>query len=119
VQPGTAIFVRKAVRAAAAAHDAGAPHATARAAFYAALYAAKALLNERGVRRRSHARIVAALVASSDAHARELGDWLATMVAKRRSADPIEPSAAEAAAMADAARRFVERVCSSPGLRAG
>jgi uncharacterized protein (UPF0332 family) len=39
----------------------GAPDAAAARAFYALLYAAKALLNERGVRLHAHARIAAAV----------------------------------------------------------
>jgi hypothetical protein len=63
MQPGTTILLGKARRALAAAEaglESGAPDAAAGRAFYAVLYAAKARLNERGLRLRTHARIAAA-----------------------------------------------------------
>ena len=66
MQPGTDKLLAKAERAlhaAAAALDGGAPEIAAARAFAAMLGAAKALLNERGLRLRTHARIAAAFAA--------------------------------------------------------
>lgn len=64
MRPGTDKLIAKAERAAeiaGSALEAGAPDIAAGRAFYAMLYAAKALLNERGIRYRGHARIAAAV----------------------------------------------------------
>lgn len=64
MKPGTTRFLDRAaqaVEAAAALHDEGALDPAAGRAYYAMLYTAKALLNERGLRLRTHAAIEAAL----------------------------------------------------------
>ena len=66
MQPGTDKLQAKAARALAAAEaalEAGAADVAAGRAFYALLYAAKARLNETGLRLRTHARIAAAYAA--------------------------------------------------------
>jgi uncharacterized protein (UPF0332 family) len=90
VQPGTAILLGKAERAARAAADEferGASELAAGRAFYAVLYAAKALLSEHGVRLRTHDRIVDALGRLDDADTRRLSEWLRESVERRRSAE--------------------------------
>jgi uncharacterized protein (UPF0332 family) len=87
MRPGSDKLLAKAeraVRAAEAAVEHGAPEIAAARALAALLNAAKALLNERGVRLRTHNRIAAALAALppiEDAPA----DWLAEALAARRS----------------------------------
>jgi uncharacterized protein (UPF0332 family) len=68
------------VRVAEEALAGGSPDAAAARAFYALLYAAKAMLNERGIRLRTHARIAAAVEPP-------LRDALTDAIARRRSAE--------------------------------
>ena len=68
------------MRTAEEALSGGSPDAAAARAFYALLYAAKAMLNERGMRLRTHARIAAAVEPP-------LRDALTEAIARRRSSD--------------------------------
>jgi hypothetical protein len=83
VKPGSDKLLAKAERALTAAHAAlegGAPDLAAARAFYAILNAAKVELNERGLRLRTHARIAAASPAP-------LSTWLSEAIDRRRSGD--------------------------------
>lgn len=111
MQPGTDKLLAKAARALAtaeAALDGGAADVAAGRAFYAILNAAKARLNERGLRPHSHARIAAAyatLPPRDDAPAA----WLdaALVLRAELSADPDGLDHAAAEALVDRARRFL------------
>jgi uncharacterized protein (UPF0332 family) len=106
MRPGTDKLLAKAERAgqiAAAALAAGAPEVAGGRAFYAILYAAKALLNERGLRLRTHARIAAALAAMGPA-GEPLHAWLAAAMARRRGDESGELTYDEAAALLEHAR---------------
>ena len=106
MQPGTDKLFAKAVRAAAAgaaALDGGAPDVAAARAFAAMMLAAKAVLNERGLRLRTHARIAAALERFGAA---PLSDWLGAAIARRRE-DAGELTFDEAAELVERARLFV------------
>ena len=110
MRPGTATLLAKADRAAAAADAAlasGAPETAAGRAFYAMLYAAKALLNERGLRLRTHQRIVAALAQVAADRDPPLQAWLATALARRRAGETNELTYEEAGALAERARQAV------------
>lgn len=63
--------------------EGGDPQLAAGRAFYALLYAAKALLNERGLRPHAHVRIAAALHGEHG----HLRGWLDDAIARRRSGD--------------------------------
>jgi uncharacterized protein (UPF0332 family) len=107
VQPGTDKLFAKAARAAAAgaaALDAGAPDVAAGRAFAAMIHAAKALLNEHGLRLRTHAHIAAALQRFGAA---ALADWLGAAMTRRRSGDAGELTFDEAAELVERARVFV------------
>ncbi len=111
MQPGTDKLLAKAERSAltaAAALEAGAPEAAAGRAFYALLYAAKARLNERRIRLRSHARIAAALARVGGADAGPLREWLSAAIERRRHADAGELTHEEAAELVAHARAAVE-----------
>jgi uncharacterized protein (UPF0332 family) len=102
VQPGTVKLLAKAERAsqvAAAALEGGAPNVAAGRAFYAILYAAKAALNERGIRLQAHVRIAAAV----DEPVRE---YLSAAIVRRRSGEA-EVTYDEAAAMVERAQACV------------
>jgi len=106
MRPGTDKLLAKAERAgqiAAAALAAGAPEVAAGRAFYAMLNAAKALLNERGLRLRTHARIAAALAGLGPA-GEPLHEWLASAIARRRSSESGELTYDEAAELLEHAR---------------
>lgn len=108
VRPGTDKLLAKAERAAqtaAGALDAGAPDAAAARAFYAMLYAAKTLLNERGLRLHAHVRIAAALSAEDG----PLQSWLSAAIARRRSGET-EVTHAEAEDLVQRARASVGAV---------
>jgi len=94
LKPGTDKLLIKAERAARVARlglDAGAPQAAAGRAFYALLYAAKAILNERGLRPHAHVRIAAALP-REHGHLRE---QLSDAIARRRDGEEMEYGEAE------------------------
>ena len=113
MQPGTDKLLAKAERAAqtaAAALAAGAPEAAAGRAFYALLYSAKALLNERRIRLRSHVRIAAALARIGGADAVRLCEWLSAAIERRRRGDAGELTYEEAAELVARARAAVESV---------
>lgn len=102
MRPGTVRLLAKAERAAqvaAAALEGGAPDVAAGRAFYAILYAAKAALNERGIRLHAHVRIAAAV----DEPVRE---YLTAAIARRRSGEA-DVTYDEAAAMVDRAHACV------------
>jgi uncharacterized protein (UPF0332 family) len=111
MQPGTDKLLAKAARALAAADTAlttGATDVAAARAFYAMLYAAKARLNDAGLRLRTHARIArayAALPEIEEAPAAWLDDALAQRRALAAEPDGLAFTAAEA--LVDRARRFV------------
>jgi len=110
MRPGTDKLLAKAERAsrtADAALAAGAPDVAAGRAFYALLYAAKALLNERGLYLRTHARIVAALQRAAPPEAPLLAEWLASAIARRRGADEGELTHEDAAQLVERARQAV------------
>ena len=105
MQPGTVRMLAKAERAAAVAASAlagGAPGVAAGRAYYAILYAAKAALNERGVRLHAHIRIAAAV----DEPVREC---LTAAIARRRHGEA-EVTYDEAAAMVERAQACVSTV---------
>jgi uncharacterized protein (UPF0332 family) len=111
MRPGTDKLLAKAARALATAEAAltrGAADVAAARAFYAMLYAAKARLNEAGLRLRTHARIAhayAALPEIDDAPAAWLDEALALRRALAAAPDGLEFAAA--AALLERARRFV------------
>ena len=108
MRPGTEKLLAKAERAAHMAGGAlreGALDAAAARAFYALLYAAKTLLNERGVRLHAHLRIAAALSADDAA----LRTWLGDAIARRRSGD-VEVTQREAEELVERARASVDAV---------
>ena len=110
MHPGTATLLAKAERAAHAATAAlenGAPEIAAGRAFYAILYAAKVVLNERGLRLRTHARIVAALARIDGADATTLSAWLGDAVARRRSHDTAEPTHEDVTSLCARAERAI------------
>ena len=111
MQPGTDKLQAKAARAlaaAAAALNDGAPDVAAGRAFYAMLYAAKARLNETGQRLRTHARIAAAYAALPEIDEAPAA-WLDDALALRRqlAAEPDALDYAAAEALLARARRFV------------
>jgi uncharacterized protein (UPF0332 family) len=111
VQPGTEKLQAKAARALAAADAAlsdGATDVAAGRAFYAMLYAAKARLNESGLRLRTHARIAAAYAALPEIDAAPAA-WLEEALALRRrlAAEPDALDFAAAEALVARARKFV------------
>jgi uncharacterized protein (UPF0332 family) len=109
MRPGTDKLLAKserAVRAAAAALDSGAPELAAGRAFAALLNAAKALLNERGLRLRTHARIAAALAGTSDVDV-PLHEWLTAALMWRRDAGRDGPTFEEAARLVEHAQAAV------------
>jgi len=86
MKPGTDKLLARAERAldaAALGLEGGAPEAAAGRAYYAVLYAAKAVLNERGVRLRGHARIAAAVADQAPL----LHAYLTAAIARRRSGE--------------------------------
>jgi uncharacterized protein (UPF0332 family) len=113
VQPATDKLLAKAERAAqtaAAALAAGAPEAAAGRAFYALLYAAKALLNERRIRLRAHVRIATALARLGSTGAVPLHTWLISAIERRRRGEAGELTYEEASELVDRARAAVEAV---------
>ena len=111
VQPGTDKLLAKAAReaaAGAAALAAGAPEVAAGRAFSAMLNAAKAVLNERGLRLRTHARIAAAFEPFTPGGDPPLAEWLAAAMARRRSEDPGELTFEDAAELVERAAVFVD-----------
>ena len=105
MQPGTVKLLAKAERAAhvaAAALEGGAPDVAAGRAFYAILYAAKAALNERGIRLQAHSRIAAAVD-------EPLREYLIAAIARRRSGET-EVTYGEAAGMVERADACVKTV---------
>lgn len=116
MQPATDKLLAKAERAAqtaAAALAAGAPAAAAGRAFYALLYAAKALLNERRIRVRAHVRIAAALARIGGAGAVPLHAWLTSAIERRRRGEASELTYEEAAELVERAAAAVEAVRTS------
>ena len=114
VQPGTDKLLAKAQRALDAAEAAladGASDVAAGRAFYAVLNAAKARLNERGLRLRTHARVAAAY-AALPALAEAPGDWLGEALALRArlAADADGLDYASVQQLVERARRFVAAV---------
>jgi len=117
VQAGTRTLLAKADRAAvaaAAALAAGAPDMAAARAFGAMLNAAKAVLCERGLRLRTHARIAAALARVEAVSDPPVAQWLADAMARRHGGAPeamtfeeIGELVARAAAFVAAARNSV------------
>jgi uncharacterized protein (UPF0332 family) len=108
VRPGSATLLAKAERAAhvaAAALAQGAAALAAGRAFYAMLYAAKVVLNERGLRLRTHDRIVAALARVGGEPAADLAGWLAEALARRRASDAADVTYEDAAALCARAER--------------
>jgi HEPN domain-containing protein len=116
MQPGSDKLLAKAERAASAAEAAleqGAVDIAAGRAFAALLNAAKALLNERGLRLRTHARIAAALAAQPPLDGGP-AEWLAdALVARRRLAVEGEPDYRDVERLVERARRFVEAAARS------
>jgi uncharacterized protein (UPF0332 family) len=110
VRPGSDKLLAKAERAAdnaAVALEQGAGDLAAARAFAAMLNAAKALLNERGARLRTHARIAAALAALPAVDGAP-ADWLAeALAARRRLADHGELDYAAIERLVERARGFV------------
>jgi uncharacterized protein (UPF0332 family) len=116
MRPGTDKLLaraERAARAAEAAFDAGVAETAGARAFYAMLYAAKVMLNERGVRLRSHVRIVAALTRSAPSEAPCLAEWLRSALERRRDGDAGELTAEDAARLVEQALEVVA------GVRAG
>lgn len=114
MQPGTDKLLAKAQRALDAAEAAladGASDVAAGRAFYAVLNAAKARLNERGLRLRTHARVAAAY-AALPALAEAPGDWLGEALALRArlAADADGLDYASVQRLVERARRFVAAV---------
>jgi len=121
MRPGTDKLLAKAERAAqgaAAALEAGDPDAAAGRAFYALLYAAKVLLNERGLRLRTHVRIAAALQRAAPPEAPLLAEWLEAAIARRRAGEEVELTYADAAQLVECAREVV-RIVGGRGLHRG
>ncbi len=114
MRPGTDKLLARAERALAAAEaawDTGAPDITAARAFAACVAAAKARLNEHGVRLVAHARIAAAYAALPPlpgAPPAALADALALRRRAAREPDTWVPEDAEA--LLDRARAFVAAV---------
>jgi uncharacterized protein (UPF0332 family) len=110
VRPGSDKLLAKAARAAAgaaAALEQGAGDVAAARAFAAMLNAAKALLNERGARLRTHARIAAALAALPAVDGAP-AEWLAeALAARRRLADDGELDYAAIERLVERAGGFV------------
>jgi uncharacterized protein (UPF0332 family) len=111
MRPGTDKLLAKATRALAAAEAAltqGAPDVAAGRAFYAMLYAAKARLNESGLRPHTHLRIAAAYEAlpeRDNAPAVWLSEALALRAGLATEADGLAYAAADE--LVARARRFV------------
>ncbi|MBX3026949.1 HEPN domain-containing protein [bacterium] len=111
MRPGTDTLLAKATRALAAAEaalTAGAADIAAGRAFYAILYAAKARLNESGLRLRTHVRVAAAYAALPEIEEAP-SEWLDEALALRRrlAAEPGGLDFTAAAALVERARRFV------------
>jgi uncharacterized protein (UPF0332 family) len=110
MQPGTDKLLRKAERAArsaAGALEAGVTATAAARAFYAMLYAAKAMLNERGFRLRAHAGIVAALARSVGPDTLRLNEWLVEALDRRQAVEGGELTYDEVAQLVERARDAV------------
>jgi uncharacterized protein (UPF0332 family) len=115
MKPGTDKLLeraRGAVETAAAARAEGRDAAAAQRAYYAMLYAAKALLNERGLRFLSHARVAEALqieLRGESGLAAEQVQWLADAQRRREEmiSDGLELTAGEADILLARARDFV------------
>ena len=119
MQPGTDKLQAKAARALAAAEAAlraGAPDVAAGRAFYALLYAAKARLNETGLRLRTHARIAAAYAALPEIDAAPAA-WLDEALALRRqlAEEPDDLDYATVQLLIERAARFVNATSGSAG----
>jgi uncharacterized protein (UPF0332 family) len=97
----------RAAAAAAAALDSGAPDMAAARAFGAMLNAAKAMLCERGLRLRTHARIAAALARIDAAADPPLTQWLSDAIARRQGSEAEAPTFEEAAELVARAAAFV------------
>jgi HEPN domain-containing protein len=111
MQPGTDKLLAKAARALAtaeAALDGGAADVAAGRAFHAILNAAKARLNEHGLRLRTHARVAAAYAALPPRDEAPAA-WLDEALALRAhlAADPEGLDYAAVEALVERARRFV------------
>ena len=105
MQPGTQKLLTKAERAAhvaATALEGGSPEVAAGRAFYAILYAAKAALNERGIRLRAHVRIAAAAESPMREH-------LSAAITRRHSGES-DVTYTDAAELVDRARDCVRTV---------
>jgi uncharacterized protein (UPF0332 family) len=114
MKPGTDGFLGRAAQALAKAGallDSGATGAAAARPYYAMVYAAKALLNEEGLRPRSHARLIEELDrrrASPGALDARLLGCLAAAAERRRVPEPGEElSYEEAERLVAEAREFV------------
>jgi uncharacterized protein (UPF0332 family) len=110
MKPGTDKLLLKAERAArsaAGAFQAGVPATAAARAFYAMLYAAKAMLNERGFRMRAHAGIVEALARSVGPDALRLNKWLVEALERRQAGEGGELTHYEVAELVERAREAV------------
>ncbi len=107
MQPGTATLLAKTRRALAAAEAglaSGAAEIAAGRAFYAMLYAAKARLNEAGLRPRAHARVSEAYAALPVLAGAPVV-WLTDALALRAKGDELAWDAAET--LVEQARAFV------------
>ena len=110
MQPGTDKLLLKAERAARSATgalEAGVTATAAGRAFYALLYAAKAILNERGFRLRTHADIVKALARSVGQDTRRLQGWLVEALDRRQAGEAGDLTYEEVAQLVDRARAAV------------
>lgn len=111
VQPGSDKLLAKAERALAAADAAltgGAAAVAAGRAFYAMLYAAKARLNDAGLRLRTHARIASAYAALPELDEAPAAALDAALALRRQlAADPDGLDFTAAEALVEHARRFV------------
>ena len=110
MQAGTRALLAKADRAAAAAAAAlasGAPDMAAARALGAMLNAAKAMLCERGLRLRTHARIAAALARVDAMPDPPVAQWLADALARRRGGEAEAPTFDEAGELVARAAAFV------------
>ncbi len=122
MKPGTDKLLAKAARAAAAAEGAlaaGAADAAAGRAYYAMLYAAKALLNERGLCPRSHVGVVSELERGSVGIDATHRGWLVAALGRRQKAGEgaLELAPSEVEEMVVRARAFV--AAAAAAVRAG
>jgi uncharacterized protein (UPF0332 family) len=97
----------RAAAAAAAALGSGAPDLAAARAFGAMLSAAKAVLCERGVRLRTHARIAAALARVDALPDPPVAQWLADAIARRHGGEAEALTFEEAGELVSRAAAFV------------